>query len=49
MAYAYVARPVNKESSDPIFALFSADDKIHYSTDGTIPSRDAPTVATAAR
>lgn len=46
-AYAYVARPVNKESTEPTFALFSADDRIHYSTDGTQPSRDDPTVTTA--
>ena len=48
-AYAYLARPINKESSDPTFALFSADDKIRYSTDGTVPSRDDPTVSAASR
>jgi hypothetical protein len=48
-AYAYVARPINKESTDPTFALFSSDDKIRYSTDGTVPSRDNPTVSAAAR
>ena len=47
LAYAYFARPVNKESSDPIFALFSSDDKIHYTVDGTAPSRDDPTVKTS--
>jgi hypothetical protein len=47
VAYAYFARPVNKESSDAIFALFSSDDKIHYTVDGTAPSRDDPTVTTS--
>jgi len=46
-AYAYVARPVNKDSSDPMFALFSSDDRIHYTRDGSVPGRDDPTVATA--
>ena len=48
-AYAYIARPVNKEGGEPIFALFSADDKIRVSTDGTVPSRQHPTVTTAAQ
>jgi hypothetical protein len=48
-AYAYLARPLNKEGTEPTFALFSSDDKIRYSTDGTVPSRDNPTVSTAAR
>ena len=43
-AYAYFARPLNKESSEPTFALFSADDKVHYTTDGTVPSRNNGTV-----
>jgi hypothetical protein len=47
-AYAYIARPMNKDSGGPTFALFSADDKIHYTSDGTVPSRDDPTV-TASR
>jgi hypothetical protein len=48
-AFAYVARPLNKDSDAPAFALFSADDRIHYSTDGTQPSRDDPAVTAAAR
>ena len=47
-AYAYFARPMNKESGAPTFALFSADDKIRYSADGSVPSREAPTVFAAA-
>jgi len=46
-AYAYFARPVNKESGDRTFALFSGDDKIHYTIDGTQPGRDDPTIAAA--
>jgi len=48
-AYAYTARPINKDSTDPTFALFSSDDRIRYSTDGTVPSRDNPTVSAAPR
>ena len=43
-AYAYIARPLKKDDGRPTFALFSADDKIHYTSDGTVPSRDDPTV-----
>lgn len=46
-AYAYIARPLHKDGGEPIFALFSSDDKIRYSTDGTLPSRDDPTVTAA--
>lgn len=45
-AYAYFARPVNKEGTDPVFALFSGDEKIRYSVDGSTPGRDAPTINT---
>lgn len=46
-AYAYFARPVNKDSDEPTFALFSSDDRIHFSENGGMPSRHDPTVTTA--
>lgn len=45
-AYAYFARPINKESNEPVFALFSSDDKVRFTSDGSTPSRDDPAVTT---
>jgi hypothetical protein len=41
--YSYVARPADDQHA-PTFALFSADDRIHFRTDGRIPQRDDPTI-----
>lgn len=43
-AYAYFARPLNRDSGEPTFAVFSSDDRIHYSRAGHLPSRNDPTV-----
>jgi hypothetical protein len=42
--FVYRARPVTARSGARSFALFSADDRIHYRTDGAPPDRTDPTV-----
>ena len=43
--FVYVARPLDTESGTfIIYALFSADDRIHFRKDGLLPTRTDPTV-----
>jgi hypothetical protein len=43
--FVYVARPLNTESEPfVIYALFSADDRIHFRKDGLLPTKTDPTV-----
>ena len=41
--YSYSARPAHA-GGGPSFALFSADDKVHYRKDGAPPRREDPTI-----
>jgi hypothetical protein len=42
-SYSYIARP-SDDSHTTTFALLSADDRIHFRTDGRVPQRDDPTI-----
>src|SRR5262249_18788335 len=41
--YSYIARPAD-DSHTVTFALFAADDRIHFRTDGRAPQREDPTI-----
>ena len=41
--YSYIARPSDDQHT-MTFALFAADDRIHFRTDGRIPQREDPTI-----
>jgi hypothetical protein len=42
--FAYVARPVEAANRRRTYALFSADQRVHYRMDGAVPTQNDPTV-----